>query len=120
MKSYVCWIEKLRRVLTLSVAALQPMAAPFGFSAPQPTVTSVVAQNNNLMISASIPAGYRHAVLEAGDHVTQTQRESLVAGGMDGSIANVTFRIPMSASAKFLRVRVGAEAAVPPSTLSGP
>jgi len=120
MKSYNHWRSRLRKFYPLGTAVIFAASAQAGFAAQQPVVTSVLAQNGSLVVSASVPSGYKHAVLEAADQVTQIQRESLVAGGMDGGMALVTFRIPASASAKFLRVRVGLETSVPGSTLSGP
>lgn len=95
------------------------LMAQAGFAASQPVVTSVVVQNNLLVVSASVPAGFGHAVLEAGDQVLQTVREPLIAGGLNGGNALVTFRVPVGPASKFLRVRVGTETTVPASTLSG-
>ena len=92
---------------------------PLSLAVDRPAINSLVLQNNNLVISASIPAGFRHAVLEAATNVVQSQREALVAGGLDGSPSIVTFRIPTSESLLFLRVRVGIEDIVPLSVYSG-
>src|SRR5262245_10978162 len=116
MNLHVCWTRPLKKLLPMMVALIEAVIAQSGFAAQQPALTSIFSQNNNLVISATVPAGYRYAVLEAADQVMQSQREPLVAGGMDGSMVIVTFRIPISANAKFLCVRVGPEATIPSST----
>ncbi len=88
--------------------------------ATAPAITSVHSQNRTLVVSASVPAGYRHAVLESGSTVIEAQRESLVSGGLSGAPASVTFVIPNPDATRFFRVRFGITEAVPPATLSGP
>jgi uncharacterized protein (DUF1800 family) len=87
--------------------------------AQQPVITSISFQNNTLVLSAHVPPGHRHAVLEAGDIAVLGTPQPLVAGAMNGSPGLVTFRVPNPGTMKFLRVRVGPEATVPPATHSG-
>lgn len=86
----------------------------------QPAISSVVRGSDSMMISATVPSGFKHIVLDAGNEVVgQAFNEALVSGGLDGTDSIVTFRIPNAGGVKFLRIRVGTEEAVPPATYSG-
>lgn len=106
-----------RLALGLTVAVL--VAGPGVQAASAPTVTSVARGESGLMIAVDAPPGYRHAVLEGGAAVVGGLREALVAGGMNGDRAVVTFRVPTPASTTFLWVRLGADPVVPPARHTG-
>lgn len=86
----------------------------------QPAISSVAQANNSLIISANVPAGFRHVVLETGDAVVLPMGTPLVSGGMDGNSAIVTFRVSNGGPLKFFRVRVGTNDVVPPAPFTGP
>ena len=100
-------------------SAFMAMLGAMQRSHAQPAITSVVQGNNSLVISVNVPAGFRHAVLEAGDTVVQPTRSAMVSGGMDGTSAILTFNVPNSGAVKFFRLRVGTSDVVPPATFSG-
>ena len=86
----------------------------------RPVISSIAMQNNRLILYANVPAGYGHVVLEAGTDVVQGFPESLVAGGLNGGEAIVSFSVPVSGALRFMKIRVGAEGTPPTSTYSGP
>lgn len=88
-------------------------------AAPSPRVTAIFPQNNQLVILADIPAGYRHAVLESSDTVLAVEREALAAGGMTGVAGTATFKVPDPERTTFLRLRLGTDPAVPAATHAG-
>lgn len=100
--------------IALGLGTVGPVAAQ------SPSITSIVRQNNALVISVDAPAGFRHAVLESGDEILQPTRDSLAAGGLDGRSGLVTFSIPNPQATAFLRIRLGTDPAVPAATYSGP
>ncbi|MCC6235270.1 MAG: DUF1800 family protein, partial [Verrucomicrobiales bacterium] len=108
------------RALTLTALALAGgLAAPSAAAASAPAITSVMVQNNTLVVSASVPSGYRHAVIESGATVVQAARESVIAGALNGSPAIVTFLLPNPGETRFLRVRFGTSETVPTATFTG-
>ncbi len=82
-------------------------------AAAAPALQSIIARGGSVLISAQVPAGYRHAVLEAGEAVDRPFAESLVAGSMTGASGVATFDVPNVGGFRFLRVRLGTETAVP-------
>ncbi len=101
--------------LILASAALVVASTPVE-AASSPTLTSILARHGNLTIAAEIPAGYRHAVLEAADAVDRPFSEPLVAAPISGEPGTATFQVPNAGNSRFLRVRLGPEATVPGST----
>ena len=93
--------------------------SPLTTHTAQPAISSVTQGNNSLVISATLPSGFHHAVLEAGGDLYAPLSEPVVSGGLDGNPAIVTFRVPSAGGLKFFRVRVGPETTVPPATYSG-
>lgn len=78
-------------------------------------IQSILARGAEIVISAQVPAGYRHAALEGSSEVALPFQEALVAAGTSGSPGTATFRIPNLGTARFLRIRLGAETTVPPA-----
>ena len=112
----------LTRCANLAVAAalFACLSATPAARAAQPAISSVAEANGSLIISATLPAGYRHALLEAGNTVHEPLSEPLVSGPLNASPAMVTFHVPSPGGLKFFRVRVGPEETVPAATYSGP
>ncbi len=105
--------------LAAAIAALAAITCGTA-EAAAPAITSVMVQNGTLVVSASVPAGYRHAVIESGATVVEAARESVIAGALNGAPATVTFILPNPGATRFLRVRFGTSETLPPATLSGP
>jgi hypothetical protein len=98
---------------SISLGSLVPALAQ------SPSISSILLQNNALVISVDAPAGFRHAVLESGGQVLQATRESLAAGALDGRSGLITFTVPDPKTTTFLRIRLGADTAVPAATYTG-
>lgn len=84
-----------------------------------PVVTAISRQNQNLVISAQIPGGYRHAILEVSDSVMAGSRTALVAGAMNGQWAIATFTVPLPQGTTFLRIGLGTNETLPAATYTG-
>src|SRR5260221_14675333 len=69
-----------------------------------PVISSIAMQNNRLILYANVPAGYGHVVLEAGADILQGFPESLVAGGLSGGEAIVSFSVPVSGALRFMKI----------------
>ncbi len=110
----------------LATRALLPLAAavltvsPFARAASGslPVVTGISRASAELVVSATIPAGFHHAILESAGRLITTG-DVLVAGPLTGGPAVVTFHIPDPGSTVFLRVRVGTGDTVPAARYSG-
>ncbi|MCC7375024.1 MAG: DUF1800 family protein [Verrucomicrobiales bacterium] len=109
----------LQRFIHGILVASAALAAATSAVAQSPAITSILLQNNALVISVDAPAGFRHAVLESGSQVLQANRESLAAGGLDGRSALITFTVPDPKATTFLRIRLGTDAAIPAATYTG-
>jgi hypothetical protein len=84
-------------------------------TADGPRFQSILVRGGEVVISAQVPAGYRHASLEGSDTVTLPFSEALVAAGTTGASGTATFRIPNLGSTRFLRIRLGTDTTVPPA-----
>lgn len=85
-----------------------------------PLLTSVVAQGQRILVTTTVPSGWRHILLESAASVTGEARQPLIAGPLSGDEARVTFNVPIGAEPRFLVVRVGSEDTVPPASHTGP
>jgi hypothetical protein len=94
-------------------------ATQFAHGALQPAITSVIPAGNTLIISVNVPDGFKNAVLQAGNTVIQPPAAPLIAGGMNGAAATLTFHVPNTGGLQFFRVIVGTSAAIPSAPLSG-
>lgn len=103
----------------LALAGWLATVASDATAASAPVIEAIRLENGALVISAGVPVGYRHAVLESGDTVLQAAREAVIAGPLNGGSGVVTFRFPDPQAPKFLRIRLGTEAAVPAATHTG-
>lgn len=81
------------------------------------THTEVNAQNQ-FVVEADVPAGARHAVLEVMKQPPAAGWRSVIAGGIDGRAAKVTFRLPRSAGSAMARVKAGVSTTVPAAELA--
>lgn len=109
-----------RLLICTSLLFVAQHHAPQTTAAPSPIISSVAVQSNKLLVYVNIPSGYGHVVLEAGDDIVHGYPEPLVAGGLNGAEAIVSFSVPVSGQIRFMKVRAGTESAVPTSTYSGP
>src|SRR6185369_13881532 len=94
-------------------------ATQFAHGALQPAISKVVPVGNTLVISVNVPDGFKNAVLEAGNTVIQPLAAPLIAGGMNGAAATLTFHVPNAGGLQFFRVVVGPSDVVPSAPLSG-
>jgi len=95
---------------------LASILSPAALAAASPQIQSIVTRGAEVVLSAQIPPGFRHAALEGSADVARPFAESLVAAGLNGSPGTATFRIPNSGNARFLRIRLSPDATLPPST----
>jgi hypothetical protein len=86
----------------------------------RPILQSVTAGPGEVLLTAGIPVGYRHAVLESRAAVTGGVGEALVSGALDGGEAVVTLSFPPEARARFFVLRVGTNPVPPAARYSGP
>lgn len=108
------------QVRNVGLAILSVLVQTSVGAGERPVLNSIVSQGDRVFVSATVPCGLRHVVLEAADAVNNTHREPLIAGGLSGDEAIVTFAVPLTQATRFLVLRGGTDATVPPSTLSGP
>ncbi len=83
------------------------------------THTGINAQNQ-FVVEADVPAGSRHVVLEVMRQPASEGWRSVIAGGIDGRAAKVTFRLPRVAPSVIARVKTGVSTAVPTAELTDP
>ncbi len=109
--------DSRQRALALSAvfAAASLAGSTEAQSAEGPRFQSILVRGGEVVISAQVPAGYRHATLEGSDTVALPFSEALVAAGTSGAPGTATFRIPNLGLARFLRIRLGADTTVPPA-----
>ncbi|MFO1499737.1 MAG: DUF1800 family protein [Verrucomicrobiota bacterium] len=108
-------ISFLISTLLFLVTVVTPLSRGAG-----PVISSVSKQNDRLLVFVNIPAGFGNVVLEAGPAVVAPFSEPLVAGGLNGAEAIVSFSVPLAGDIRFMKIRAGAESTVPTSTYSGP
>ncbi len=101
-------------LIAASIAGLAPKVGAQTTDGPR--IQSILARGAEVVISARIPAGYRHAALEGSTTVDSAFDEALVAAGTSGAPGTATFRIPNLAASRFLRIRLGTDTTVPPAT----
>lgn len=86
---------------------------------PQPIIQSIHSIGSDLVISASIPKGYRNVVLRSADSVVLPLDYALSAGALNGHLSQVRFTVPDPGGLTFLRLEAGIETTVPESEYSG-
>lgn len=109
-----------RNLLATGMALALSLSPRDAARAAGPVISSVAVQNGRVLVYANVPEGFGHVVLRARTNLVAGAWESLVAGGLSGGEAIVSFSAPVSGPTGFLSVLTGAEAAVPPSSYSGP
>lgn len=86
---------------------------------PQPIIQSIHSIGADLVISASIPKGYRNVVLRSSGSVVLPLEYALSSGSLNGHPSQVRFTIPDPGGLTFLRLEAGTEATVPESEFNG-
>lgn len=109
----------IRGVLWLGLFFAWMIALPLWGQVPLVKQVGVDAQGQ-FVVQAELEAGMRHAVLEVLGKNESNAWRSMVAGGLDGRRAKVTFRLPKSAPVALARVRTGKEETVPAAELRDP
>ena len=89
-------------------------------AAESPWINSVLREGPRVRVSATVPAGFRHVVLESQETLPHVSGEPLIAGGLGGEPSVVTFNVPLDRHRRFLTLRAGTDPIVPSSTFSGP
>lgn len=87
-----------------------------------PSITSVsFSETGDLKIEATVPGGYRYALLEVipegGD---PNAWQPLVSGPMTGASGTLTFTLPRQGAVALARLQTGTSQVVPPATYGGP
>ena len=103
--------------LLLVALGVSPESA---LAAGGPVISSVGKQSERLIIFANVPEGFGHVVLDAGTDLGQGLAEPLIAGGLTGAEAIVSFSVPLTGGVRFMKIRAGMETQVPASTYAGP
>ncbi|HWB06355.1 MAG TPA: hypothetical protein VG796_25250 [Verrucomicrobiales bacterium] len=105
------------RYLFCFLAALRFAVLPLQSQELKITHTAFNAQNQ-FVVEADIPAGAGHAVLEVMRQPATAGWRSMIAGGIDGRAAKVTFRLPKSAASAIARVKAGVSITLPAAELT--
>ncbi len=85
----------------------------------RPLIESIRSEEGALVVSASVPVGYRSVVLRAGGTVDQPIDYALAAGELNGHRSTVTFTVPDPGGQTFLRLEALGTATVPDAEHSG-
>lgn len=93
-----------------------------GLRAQSLSITDVrLEQDGRLRVRSTIPAGYRHAVLEWTADLASPSWRSMLGSTLDGRAAMVDFLLPRPAgTVGFARVKVGDATALPTVELTDP
>ncbi len=84
-------------------------------------LNSALRQGNHLHVAITVPPGYRNVVLEGSARLPAVQWRPLIAAGLDGGDAIVTFQVPLDQPlAQFLTLRAGPESELPGTEFPGP
>lgn len=111
--------KPISSLLRATCLLLGILVAPL-LRAEGPRISSVAMQNNRLIVFVNVPSGFGHVVLRAGTDLMHGFAEPLVAGGLNGTDAIVSFSVPVTGRIQFMSVLAGTETTVPGSTYSGP
>lgn len=111
--------SRLRHLLLcfLAVLGFAVFVPPLYGQALKITHTGFNAQNL-FVVEADVPAGAGHAVLEVMRQPATAGWRSVIAGGIDGRAAKVTFRLPKTAASAIVRVKTGVSTTVPAAELT--
>ncbi len=85
----------------------------------KPVIVSIQSSDSGLVISASVPRGFRHVVLRSSPVVDEPLNHALASGPLSGAESQITFTIPESEGLQFLRVEAGTAVSVPESEYMG-
>ena len=109
----------MKAFLTLLVALVSAVAAPAAETLRSPS--SYFDIQGRFTVEVDVPAGSRHAVLEAHVAGPPMSWRRLVSGPIDGRAARVIFRLPPAFSSReIVRAKTGPETTVPVAELSDP
>ncbi|MCS1406983.1 MAG: hypothetical protein M2R45_00139 [Verrucomicrobia subdivision 3 bacterium] len=85
----------------------------------QPVIQSIHSTGTDIIVSASIPRGYRSVVLRSGGSVQLPLDHILVAGRLNGNESQVTFTIPDPGELTFLCLEADLSSDVPDAEFVG-
>src|SRR5262245_28836387 len=86
----------------------------------EPVITSIKIDGTNLLVLASVPAGYSSVTLEGCRRLNAQAWTPRAVGRVQGASGQVTFRLPRVAGLEMLRLRADATALLPDSFFLGP
>ena len=112
-------MKKLPAFFTLVVAcrALMPVAEG---AASQPIIESIQAVGSNLVVSGSVPGGFKSVVLRSAGDVAKPLSFALSSGALNGYRSRVTFTVPEASGLQFLRLEAREDSVVPDAQYQGP
>lgn len=120
LRSFPTGASAVRIAILSGFCLLAPSSNQVTAADARPLICSLEHDAGQLVISAHIPAGFRHIVLEQSTGSPGSEWEPLVAGPLNGDIALATFRVAAPESrVLLLRTRVGESVAVPSAPFSG-
>src|SRR6266851_3375263 len=105
----------------LSWAVVLVGAAPnlsFGQSS-QPVITSIRPEGTNVVVLASVPAGFQRLTLEGRARFGAGSWAPVAVTQVTGAASSVTFRVPCSKQVELLRLRADTQQALPASFYGG-
>ena len=98
-----------------SATAVLCLGLIFAHAQDRPQITAISMDDaRQLVVQAEVPAGYRHATLQANGAPLDQSWETMVAGPMNGDeAALLTFTLPDPSGFALIRVTLGESTTIP-------
>ena len=111
----------MKKLFFLSTVVVGLFGSGFSMDGAEvrPVIHSIHSDGAELVISATVPSGYRHVVLRSSDLVDTPLEHALASGALSGGESRIRFVIPDPGKLSFLRLEAGSEVAVPESDYMG-